>query len=82
MDYINDVLDEIILIHSSLEKGHCIVAKALFLDFCGDVKNLSTEDYSAACALLWYDASAEPGLGADIHGYYWNNVERRFELLW
>ena len=82
MDYINDVLDEIRLIHVALEKNHCILAKALFMDLCGDIKKLSVKDQSAACALLWYEASVEPGLGSDIHGYYWNHVEKRFELLW
>ena len=82
MDYINEVLDEIRLIHASLKKSHCLLAKALFMDLCGDIKNLSLADQAAASALLWYEASAEPGLGADIHGYYWNNIEKRFELLW
>lgn len=82
MDYINNVLDEIRLIHATLKKSHCLLAKALFLDFCGDIKKLSAKDQGAACELLWYEKSAEPGFGSDIFGYYWNNVEKRFELLW
>lgn len=81
MDYINNVLDEIRLIHNALKKSHCLLAKALFMDLCGDIKKLSVKDQSAACALLWYEASVEFG-GSDIYGYYWNNVEKRFELLW
>lgn len=79
-DTINDVLDEITMIHSALKKNHTRLAKAVFLDFCGDVVKLSEEDRGAACSLLWYE-KADEYLGADIHGYYWNHVERRFELV-
>ena len=82
MDYVNVVLDEIRLIHSALKKSHCRLAKAIFIDLCGDIKKLSAEDQGAACALLWGEASGNPGEGSDIHGYYWNHIEKRFELVW
>ena len=80
-DLINEILEEILGVQEALKNGNCHVAKAFFLDFCGDVAKLSKEDYNAACDLLWYEKTAEY-LGCDIHGYYWNNPERCFQLVW
>lgn len=78
MDRINTVLDEIILIQSSLKKGHTNVARALMFDFIGDVNTLERKDYASACLLLWLEKAEEYG-GSDIYGYHWNPVEKIFQ---
>ena len=44
-DLINEILEEILGVQEALKNGNCHVAKAFFLDFCGDVAKLSKEDY-------------------------------------
>lgn len=51
---ISAVLDEIIYLIDSLRDGIPRAAYATYLDFKGDVAQLKSRDYSAACALLWY----------------------------
>ena len=81
MDIINTILDEIEFIHNALKNSNCHLAKAMYLDFCGDVKKLSERDRGAACSLLWY-GKASNEFNSDIHGYIWNDISRCFQLAW